>query len=133
MGKRLLIWLGFLMVGLGVAGIFLPLLPTTPFLLLAAYFFGRGSSRWHAWLLRHRHLGPYIHSFRSRRGLTTPQKIRIGCSFTVLIAISFYFAPYPGLRVFLVVLWAFWMFFLLRVRRNEDAPVVAEAVEEESS
>lgn len=49
---------GFLI--LAVIGIFLPLLPTTPFLLLTAYFFARSSQRWHNWLLQQPHLGPVI-------------------------------------------------------------------------
>jgi len=118
--QRLYVWLGFLMVALGVAGIFLPLLPTTPFLLLAGYLFAKSSPRWHAWLLKHRLLGPYIHAFRSKQGLTTTQKMRIGCSFTVCIGISMYFAPLVAVRVFLGFVWAFWMVFLIRMRTARE-------------
>ncbi|MEZ4750241.1 MAG: YbaN family protein [Bdellovibrionota bacterium] len=48
----------FLVVGL--AGLFVPLLPTTPFLLLTAYFYSKGSSRMHRWLMQHRYLGPIL-------------------------------------------------------------------------
>lgn len=59
--KRVLfIALGLISLGLGVAGIFLPLVPTTPLILLAAFFFSRSSERLHQWLLNHRHLGPII-------------------------------------------------------------------------
>lgn len=118
--RSILIGLGFLMVALGTAGIFLPLLPTTPFLLLAAYLFARSSDRWHSWLLSHRHFGPYIHAFRNKIGLTPSQKLRIGCSFTVVIAISFYFTPIPFVRALLVVGWVFWTIVLLRMKTAAD-------------
>ncbi len=114
--RRLLVLLGFLSVGLGTAGIFLPLLPTTPFMLLAGYLFARSSKRWHEWLLRHRHFGPYIYAFRNKSGLTPTQKLRIGLSFTIAIAISAYFAPIVAVRCFLGGLWLFWMVFLLRMQ-----------------
>ncbi len=107
---------GILMVVLGTAGIVLPLLPTTPFLLLAAYLFARSSDRMHDWLMNHRHLGPYIHAFRSRSGLTTAQKLRIGISLTVAMGLSFYFSPIPTVKWVLVGVWAFWTVVLLRMK-----------------
>ena len=60
MTNLLLKVLGMAFVALGFAGVFLPLLPTTPFLLLAAACFARSSPAFHDWLLSHRLLGPYI-------------------------------------------------------------------------
>jgi uncharacterized protein len=104
------------MVGLGTVGIVVPLLPTTPFLLLAAFLFARSSNRLHRWLLHHRQLGPYIHAFRNRSGLTPTQKFRIGLSFTVLMGISFYLVPMLTVRLVLVGVWLFWTVWLLRMK-----------------
>jgi hypothetical protein len=114
--KQVYLALGLLNVALGTAGIFIPLLPTTPFLLLAAFLFARSSQRWHQWLLAHRHLGPYIHAFRTKSGLTRSQKIRIGASITVVMWVSAYFAPIGAVQAMLIVMWAFWTALLWRMK-----------------
>lgn len=122
MKYQIFIVLGIANVALGVAGILLPLLPTTPFLLLAAYFFAQSSKRLHGWLLTHKHLGPYIHAFRNRSGLTRSQKIRIGVSFTVMLGLSLYFAPLSEIKLLLAGIWIFWMALLVRLK-TASAPV----------
>lgn len=67
--------LGFMFVGLGLAGVFLPLLPTTPFLLLAAGCFARSSPAFHNWLLTHRLLGPYIRDWERDRSIPLTAKV----------------------------------------------------------
>lgn len=73
--KYLLCLLGCLAFALGVAGIFVPLLPTTPLLLLAAALWVRSSPRLYAWLLAHRLLGEYIRQFRENRAIPLRAKI----------------------------------------------------------
>jgi hypothetical protein len=68
--KPLLVSIGIVCVGLGSAGIVLPLVPTTPFLLLAAACFAKSSDRFHAWLLGHRRFGPVIRNYREKGGIT---------------------------------------------------------------
>lgn len=60
---------GALALALGLVGIVLPLLPTTPFVLLAAFCFTRGSTRWEAWLLAHPRFGPVVHNWRARHAV----------------------------------------------------------------
>jgi uncharacterized protein len=66
---------GIVALALGVIGIFVPLLPTTPFLLLASACFLRGSERMHRWLLSHGRLGAYIRAFEEGRGIPRRAKI----------------------------------------------------------
>ena len=73
--KAVLIFLGTLCVGLGVLGMFLPLLPTTVFLLMAAYCYSRSSERFHNWLLSNRMFGSYIKNYKSGQGISMRQKV----------------------------------------------------------
>ena len=73
--KILLIVVGTICVILGVFGIFLPLLPTTPFLLLAACCYSRSSERFYHWLITNRWFGEYIRNYREGRGMLLKQKI----------------------------------------------------------
>jgi uncharacterized protein len=75
MYKGSLVFLGVLSLGLGVIGIFLPLLPTTPFLLLSAACFCRSSPRLHRWLLSHPWLGSYIKNYKELRAIPLKAKI----------------------------------------------------------
>lgn len=82
--------MGWTCVGLGIAGAFLPLLPTTPFLLLAAFAFSRGSEHLHAWLLEHPQLGPPIHHWRTHGAISTQVKVIASISLVVVFAISLF-------------------------------------------
>lgn len=66
---------GILSLGLGILGVFLPLLPTTPFLLLAAGCFMRSSERLYRWLINHRWFGAYIRNYREYGAITRRAKI----------------------------------------------------------
>lgn len=99
-----LIAVGCLSVGLGILGIVLPLLPTTPFLLLAAACFGRSSPRFHNWLLGHRLLGRYIRDYR-RGGLTSRAKFMTVAMLWVTIGISaiFFVSSLPVRALLLII------------------------------
>ena len=83
---------GFICFGLGAVGAFLPLLPTVPFMLLAAYCFARGSERFHEWLITHPRFGPPIldwqeHGTISRRAKTMAG-IAIGTTFGISVVMG---------------------------------------------
>jgi len=65
--KWLFIACGWLSLALGFLGVFLPLLPTTPFVLLAAFFFSKGSERLHRWLVEHPRFGHYVRDWEAEQ------------------------------------------------------------------
>ena len=75
MKRKLLILLGSLSLAMGLLGIALPLLPTTPFLLLSATCYFHGSDKLYHWLVSHPKLGPYIRSFREDKAIPLRAKV----------------------------------------------------------
>lgn len=73
--KYFWILLGFASLALGILGIFLPLLPTTPFLLLSSFCFIRSSDRLHSWLISHKVLGKYINNYLNHKAISLRDKI----------------------------------------------------------
>ena len=86
--KVVLIFAGTVFVGLGVLGIFLPLMPTTVFLLLAAFCYSRSSERFHNLLLDNRLTGAYVKNYKSGRGISVRQKTSTLVFLWVSIGIS---------------------------------------------
>lgn len=86
--KAVLIFTGTVCVGLGVLGMFLPLMPTTVFLLLAAYCYSKSSDRFHNWLVNNRWCGPYIRNYKDGRGMTVRSKVSTIVLLWISIGIS---------------------------------------------
>ena len=97
--KWILITAGTIFIGIGIIGIFIPILPTTPFLLLAAACYARSSTRFYDWLINNKLIGAYIKNYREGRGI--PLKIKV---FTIFFCgLRFYFQyflyySFPGLK-----------------------------------
>ncbi|MBD3181145.1 DUF454 family protein [Candidatus Poribacteria bacterium] len=90
MKRYFLIIFGILSLGLGILGIFLPLLPTTPFLLLSAYCFYRSSRRLYLWLMNHRIFGKIIKNYSEKRAVDLKTKLIALITLWVTIFISIY-------------------------------------------
>jgi len=86
--KLLFIFLGTVFLFLGILGIFVPGLPTTPFLLLTAAMYVRGSERLYNKLIGNRYVGKYIKNYRERRGMSIRQKVYSIVLMWVMITIS---------------------------------------------
>ena len=86
--RQLLIVTGTICVVIGVIGIFIPILPTTPFLLLAAACYLRSSQRFHSWLMNNRLFGTYIRNYTEGRGIPTKVKLFTIVLLWVTIGIS---------------------------------------------
>lgn len=94
---------GWLSVALGVIGVFLPVLPTTPFLLLAAACFARSSPRFYHWLVDHPRLGPWIRGYLEGNGIPLKGKVYAIGLMWVSIGISCWLLPSVWARGVMVV------------------------------
>lgn len=103
--KLLLMIAGTIFVGLGVIGIFLPVIPATPFLLLAAACYARSSRRFYCWLLNNRWFGVYIKNYRQKKGMPLKVKILTVALLWLTILISVIFAVQSlALRIVLIII-----------------------------
>ncbi|MBL4838928.1 MAG: YbaN family protein [Kordiimonadaceae bacterium] len=111
------IWIlfGWTALALGVIGAFLPLLPTVPFLLLAAYCFSKGSDRLHDWLLNHKKFGPPIAEWRKHGAIALRIKLYAMSLISVSLCLSFlYDVPKAGLVSQVILLSCVSLFILTR-------------------
>ncbi len=110
------IGLGWFCVGLAVAGVVLPVLPSTPFLLLAAFFFARSSPRFYQWLLDNRTFGPIIREWREHRSIPRRAKYKAIALIIITFGITLgFFVKLWFLRVMLLLIGAGVITFLLRL------------------
>ena len=88
--------MGIVALGLGIAGIFLPLLPTVPFVLLAAFCFARSNEQWERRLLDHRLFGPHIRAWRRSGAISRRGKAAAALAFAASAAIGLVFLDMPS-------------------------------------
>ena len=93
--------LGIICVTLGTLGLFLPILPTTPFLLLAAWLFIKGSPKLHNWLINHPVYGKFINNYIKHKAIPLHAKVVILLSLWATISISIYIVDMLWLRILL--------------------------------
>jgi uncharacterized protein len=124
--KILLIISGTISLALGIAGIILPLIPTTPLLLLAAACYVRSSDRLYQWLIHNKYFGHYIVNYREGRGIPLRAKV-IGV--TVLwVSISYttlFVVPLLFVKILLVLVASYFTWFMLRIKTLEKVKSTA--------
>lgn len=114
--RHIFVAIGSICLALGVLGIVLPLLPTTPLLLLAAACYARGSERFYLWLLNHRLFGRYIKSYRSGAGIPLRAKLTgIIFVWVTILASSVFAVSQLWSRALLIAMAAGISFYLLRL------------------
>lgn len=119
--KYIFIVLGFLFLGIGIVGIYLPLLPATPFLLLATACFAKGSDKFHKWFTSTKIYKNNIEPIKDNKGLTMKKKIKILAMITFFIAISFYFVKISHARICLIVVLIFhYIYFFFKVKTVKE-------------
>ena len=119
--KYFYLTLGFLFLILGLVGIVVPILPTTPFLLLTVFFFAKGSERVHNWFIGTKIYQNHLKDFHERRALTKKAKMTILMFSTTMLMIGFYFTPsMVGKSIIIAVLLVKYWFFFFWIKTVEE-------------
>lgn len=111
--KIIYVILGFVSMGLGIVGSFLPGLPTVPFLLLASFFFARGSERFHRWFTQTKIYKNYLEDFEKNRSMTLKVKIGLLCLSSTMIAFPIFFVKNNYLRLVLILVVIFKYYYFI--------------------
>ncbi|RKR53128.1 hypothetical protein C7387_4265 [Yokenella regensburgei] len=115
MQRTILIIIGWLAVALGTLGVVLPLLPTTPFILLAAWCFARSSPRFHHWLLYRSWFGGYLRFWQQHKAMPKGAKPRAILLILVTFAVSLWLVKMAWVRILLLVILSCLLFFMWRI------------------
>ena len=115
MPRIILIIIGWLSVALGTLGVFLPLLPTTPFILLAAWCFARSSPRFHHWLLYRSWFGGYLRHWQQYRAMPPGAKPRAVMMILLTFAMSLWLVNLTWVRILLLIVLACLLIFMWRI------------------
>ena len=124
--RVLLIIVGWLSVLLGVMGIFLPVLPTTPFLLLAAACFVRTSPKFYQWLVEHPKLGKYIVYYLEGKGIPLKAKVYTIVLMMMTMGMTAYFVPVTAVRILLPLVGVLVALYIVRQPTLERLPEVKD-------
>ena len=115
MPRIILIIIGWLSVALGTLGVFLPLLPTKPFIQLAAWCFARSSPRFHQWLLYRSWFGGYLRHWQQYRAMQPGAKPRAVMMILLTFDISLWLVNLTWVRILLLIVLACLLIFMWRI------------------
>lgn len=117
MKKSIYIVLGLFAFGLGTLGVILPILPTTPFLLLASFCFVRGSQRINNWFIGTSIYKKYLASFINERAMTKKQKLFIPAVASAMMLIPFLLVDSLLMRISILIIMAIkWYYFIFKIK-----------------
>ena len=102
--KYFYITLGFLALGIGLIGVIVPILPTTPFLLVTSFCFARGSERFHTWFTNSNIYKKHLESFVKERAMTLKQKVVLLSFVTFMLAFPLILVDVLPMRITIIVL-----------------------------
>lgn len=129
--RILFIIAGFVSLLFAILGIFLPLLPTTPLVLLAAYLFGKSSEKFHFWIINNKVFGKYIKNYQDGKGITRRSKITAITSMWAVLLISVFWATEVlFLRIILTTVGLAVTIHLLRMPTYDENKLEVELNEE---
>lgn len=132
----LLISVGCLSFVLGAVGSFLPLLPTTPFLLLSLYCFTQSSEKFNKWLKSTKIYQEYVGEFLKHRSFTMEKKVKMLIGVYIMVGISIYFVPIlfiKAILVFMLVSQTIILLFFIETREKKSMEKINEIRLEEDS
>ena len=119
--KIIYVILGFVSMGLGITGSFLPGLPTVPFLLLASFCFARGSERFHGWFTQTKIYKNYLEDFEKNKSMTLKTKIGLLCLSSTIIAFPIFFVKNNYLRLALILAVIFkYYYFIFCIKTSKQ-------------
>ena len=120
--RYLFVVLGTLFLAIGIVGVFTPVLPTTPFLLLAAACYLRSSQRFHRWLLHNRVFGSYIRNYTEGRGIPLRLKLFTVALLWVTIGISIWAVDKLVVTIVLLIVAVGVSLHITLIRAKRDRP-----------
>ena len=119
--KILFLIFGFIFLGIGIIGIYLPLLPATPFLLLATFCFARGSKKFNDYFISTKLYKDNIEPIKNRSGMTKERKVKILVMITFFLSISFYIVNNLHARITLLLVLIFhYIYFIFKVKTIKE-------------
>ena len=118
--------LGLICVGLGFAGILLPILPTTPFILLAAVLFSFSSQKLGLWLERNRTFGPYLKHWKEGTGIPKAVKAKVLAMLWVSLSITFFLLQKPILIAVLAVIGTSVSIYIISIKPKKSGTIACK-------
>lgn len=131
--KFIFIVLGCICLGLGTVGVFLPILPSTPFYLATLFFFANSSQRLHDWFIGTKLYQKHLESFVKKRGMLLSTKISIITTVTLLMGFGFFMMARKGIWIPCIILAVVWLahiiYFVFRIKTVTKEEYLAEEKE----